>query len=287
MPYTVPYSFDEFRENIEPPNYDRDTATTRKDHLVSLLKNDFEILDAFATGSLPKYTAVKDHADLDVFVVLHYTKHAKDKKPSQVLQAVQNCLREYRTNVRKNGQAVTLYYKTWPNADIVPVFRTTDNEGRTTHYNVPDMNSETWIASDPLKHAETLSTINNSYGVEFKRIIKMIKWWNHQHSHLLSSYHIEVLATKILLGKFSNYPWEIFQFFDKAIELAKSSLWYEWSYVDSYLDWKTRPEVIKRFELARDRARDAWYRTYNKNSDDEGAIKIWRQIFGDEFPAYG
>lgn len=287
MPYTVAVSFDKFRENIEPPNYDRETATARKDHLVSLLHNNFEILDAFATGSLPKFTAVKDHADLDVFVVLHYGKHAQDKKPSQVLQAVRDCLGEYRTNVRKNGQAVSLYYKTFPNADIVPVYKTTDNAGNTTHYNVPDMNNETWIASNPQKHAEALSQINNSYGVEFKRIIKMIKWWNHQHSHLLSSYHIEVLAMKTLNGKFGNYSWEIFQFFDKSIALVRSSLWYEWSYVDSYLNWNTKQDIIHRLETARDKAHDAWYKTYDKNSDHEGAIKIWKQIFGDQFPSYG
>lgn len=287
MPYTVPVSFDKFRENIEPPNYDRETATARKDHLISLLKNKFEILDAFPTGSLPKYTAVKDHADLDVFVVLHYGKHAKDKKPSEVLQAVRDCLGEYKTNVRKNGQAVTLYYKTFPNADIVPVYRSTDENGNFTHYNVPDMNTETWIASNPVTHTETLTQRNESYGMEFKRIIKMIKWWNHQHSHLMTSYHIEVLALKILVGKFSNYPWEVFQFFEKAIGLVQSSLWYEWSYVDSHLDWTTKQEVIKRLETARDSARDAWYKTYDKNSDDEGAIKTWRQIFGNEFPSYG
>ena len=287
MPYTIPVSFDKFRENIEPPNYDRETATARKDHLVSLLKNKFEILDAFPTGSLPKYTAVKDHADLDVFIVLHFSKHAKDKKPSEVLQAVRDCLGEYKTNVRKNGQTITLYYKTFPNADIVPVYRSTDENGNFTHYNVPDMNTETWIASNPLTHADTLTRRNESYGVEFKRIIKMIKWWNHQHSHLLTSYHIEVLALKILTGKFSNYPWEVFQFFEKAIGLVQSSLWYEWSFVDSYLDWKTKPEVIKRLETARDSARDAWYKTYDKNSDNEGAIKIWKQIFGNEFPSYG
>lgn len=287
MPYTVPFSFDKFRENIEPPNYDRETATNRKDHLISLLKNKFEILDAFPTGSLPKYTAIKDHADLDVFVVLHYSKHIKDKKPSQVLQAVRDCLGEYKTNVRKNGQAVTLYYKTFPNVDIVPVSRTTDNEGRTTHYNVPDMNNETWILSKPIRHSETLKQKNESYGVEFKRIIKMIKRWNREHSHLMSSYHIEVLALQALNGKFTNYPWEIYCFFNKALELTKSLLWYEEAYVDSYLTWSGKQEVIKRLETAKNNASNAWYKTYDKNSDHEGAIKIWRQIFGNEFPTYG
>ena len=47
--------------------------------------------------------ALTGNADLDVFVVLHFGKHIKNKLPSQVLQSVQDSLGEY----RKNGQAVT------------------------------------------------------------------------------------------------------------------------------------------------------------------------------------
>lgn len=88
MPYTVAISFDKFREHIELSGDHRETATARKDRVVSLLKNDFEILDAFATGSIPRFTAVRGHADLDVMVVLHYGKHIKDKTPLAVLQQV-------------------------------------------------------------------------------------------------------------------------------------------------------------------------------------------------------
>jgi Second Messenger Oligonucleotide or Dinucleotide Synthetase domain len=287
MPYTVAVSFDKFREAIELPGDHRETATARKDSIISLLKNDFEILDAFATGSLPRFTAVRGHADLDVMVALHYGKHINNKKPSEVLQAVRNALGGYRTNVRNNGQAVTLHYKTWPDVNIVPVSRSVDNAGLVAHYNVPDLNTETWIESRPKDHSEVMTKKNDSCGVAFKRIIKMIKWWNHQHSSLLRSFHIEVIAINVFSSKLDDYPWDVFQYFDKACELAASSLWYDGSLADKYLDWSTRQEVVKRLTSARDKAREAWYLTYDNNDDDEKAIGIWRQIFGDEFPAFG
>lgn len=287
MPYTVAVSFDKFRENIELSGDHRETANSRKDSVVSLLKNDFEILEAFASGSIPRFTAVTGHADLDVIVVLHYSKHIKDKKPSEVLQAVRDSLSEYRSNVRKNGQAVTLHYKTWPNVDIVPVSRSVDNEDKVTHYNVPNMNNESWLVSKPKLHSKQMTEKNDEFGVEFKRIVKMIKWWNHQHSSLLQSFHIEVMALKTYNSSFTSYPWDVFQFFDNACKLAAGSLWHEDGFIDGYLDWDTRQDVIKRLETARDKARDAWYLTYPPKDDDEGAIKIWRQIFGDYFPAYG
>ena len=287
MPYTVAVSFDKFRENIELSGDHRETAAARKDRIVSLLKNSFEILDAFPTGSIPRFTAVRGHADLDVMVALHYGKHIKGKNPSGVLQEVRDALGEYRTNVRKNGQAVTLSYKTWPDVDIVPVARTVNDAGNVTHYEVPDSNSKAWIVSKPRTHSKVMSRKNEECGPDFKRIVKMIKWWNHQHSSLLQSFHIEVMAIKIFASELDDYPWNIFKYFEEAAKLAGSSLWQDNAEVDGYLSSDDRQEVVKRLETACDKAREAWSLTYGQNDDHERAIEIWHQIFGSEFPAYG
>ena len=169
MAYTVSYSFDLFFENINLTGDHRSTATARRDRIVSLLKNDFEIIEAFPTGSIQRYTAVREYADLDIMVALHWEKHIKEKTPSAVLQAVQKSLSEYRTGVRRNGQAVTLFYDTWPNVDVVPVSRVVDTNKTVTHYNVPDMNNEEWIASNPKRHSTAMADRNQSFGVEFKK----------------------------------------------------------------------------------------------------------------------
>ncbi len=287
MPYTVPVSFDKFRENIELTGDHRDTANSRKEHIVSLLEKEFTILDAFPSGSIPRYTAVTGYADLDVIVVLHYGEHIESKKPSEVLQNVRDALADHITNVRKNGQAVTLYYKTWPDVDIVPVSRTVNSDNSINYYNVPDMNNEIWIKSRPRKHSKALSDKNKICGESFKRIIKMIKWWNHQHSSLLQSFHIEVIALNVFLSELSDYSWDVYQYFDKAVKIAQFPLWHEGGYIDEYLDYNKREEVVGRLETARDKARDAWRLTYNGRDEHENAINLWRQIFGDKFPTYG
>jgi len=287
MPYTVAVSFDKFIDNIDLTGDHKEIADSRKDRVVSLLENEFSIQEAFPSGSIARNTAVKGYADLDVIVALHYGKHIKDKKPSQVLKAVRDCLGEYKTNVRRNGQAVTMYYDTWPNVDIVPVSQVTGDNGSIDHYEVPDMNSETWKSSRPKKHTKTLNSKSTECGDMFKKIIKIMKWWNHQHSNYFQSYHIEVLALNIYQGNLTDMPWQAYCFFDKAISLVSSSLWYELNYVDSYLDAEKRKELISRITAARDMSRDAWYLTYNNRGEHEKAITIWRQIFGDRFPAYG
>ena len=287
MAYTVSSSFEKFYSNINLSGDHRDIANRRRDDIVSTLEKKFTILEAFSTGSIPRYTAVKGYADLDIIVALHYGNHIKDRKPSEVLQEVRDALGVYRNNVRKNGQAVTLYYKTWPNVDIVPASRVLDYSGNITSYNIPDMNTETWLSSKPKSHSKNIIDSSSSCGPRFRQIITMIKWWNKKHSSILQSYHIEVMALKIFTGQLSDYSWEVYLYFKEANQLIQSNLWHDGSQVDSYLDWNKRYEAHKRLETAQDRALEAWYKTFGDNNDHRGAIKIWRQIFGDKFPVYG
>jgi tRNA nucleotidyltransferase (CCA-adding enzyme) len=97
MAYTVAAAFDAFYENINLSGDHRQTANARRDNVVDTLSKKFEIVESFATGSIPKFTALKGQADLDVMVALHYGKHIKDKTPTQVLQDVRAALAEWRT----------------------------------------------------------------------------------------------------------------------------------------------------------------------------------------------
>lgn len=286
MARTVPAAFEEFFSNINLSGDHRDTSNARRDDIVAKLKNSFTILKSMSTGSIPRYTALRAYADLDVMVVLHYGKHIGDKRPSQVLQDVRNALAKYKTGARKNGQAVTLYYSTWPNVDIVPVYKV-ERDNALLHYCVPDMNREVWVASRPDIHSKNIQDRASSYGTEFRRIIKMLKHWNRKHGSYLQSYHVEVLALAILIDSFSNHSWAVFSYFDKACGLVQGSLSYLGSDVSEYLSNSDRQEALARLKSARDKARVAWYQTYGANDNHERGIGLWRQLFGDEFPSYG
>lgn len=285
MAYTTQSAFSQFYDSINLPGGHREAANERKDHLIGLLGEKFEIVDAFGTGSIPKYTALKGHADLDIFLVLHFGKHCNNKLPSEVLKGIQQAL-AYKTTVRRNGQAVTLSYTTWPAVDIVPVFYTHDN-GTLTHYNVPDMNTETWIPTRPKEHSAAIANAASVHGENFRKIITMVKAWNLAHSNYLQSYHIEVLALKVLTSDLSNLSLSLYLFFNEARALLTAPLWHDKGYVDNYLGAGDRCEILKRFDTAIGIALDAWHLTYPPNSDHQAAIGRWKQLFGGQFPSYG
>lgn len=287
MPYTVGGAFDGFYEKINLVGDHREIANSRRDAVVEILKKSLTVLDAVTTGSIPRFTALRSVADLDLLVALHYGRHIKDQKPSAVLQAVRDALGEYRVNVRKNGQAVTMYYKTWPNVDIVPAARVTNADGTISHYEIPDMTRETWLRSNPPKHSSTIEARSSLCGTNFRKVIKMAKAWSRGHGDLLQSYHIEAMAVAAFTSTMSDITWDSFFMLDKMAGLVSGPFWYEDAFIDGYLNAAARADALSRLERARDTARSAWYATYGGNSDHKTAITLWREVFGDDFPPYG
>ena len=110
-------------------------------------------------------------------------------------------------------------------------------------------------------------------GVEFKKIIKMIKWWNKQHSdYMESGIHIEVIGLYALTGFFDSFSWNVYKYFETAARVAQSPLWHELSFADQYLidrpSW--RPEVVKRLESVRDKALALGMRLMEKTTTTPG-----------------
>lgn len=287
MALTAKAGFEQFFASINLAGDHRASASVRRDAIVAELRKSFTVVDAFATGSIPKFTALSGSADIDVMVVLHYDKHIKGKTPTQVLASVRSALANWRTGARRNGQAVTLRYATWPNADVVPVYFTQASSGGVLHYNVPDSNTDVWIPSRPKELAATIEAKSTECGPVFRKLIKMMKHWNRGHGDYLTSYHIEVLAIQIFSGLLTDVTWEMFQFFEKAKGLVSTALFYDLGYADTNLDFAGRQEVLKRLSTAIDTSRSAWYSTSGTRSDDREAIRLWRQVFGNAFPEYG
>lgn len=284
MAWTVDVAFKQFHDAINLAGDHRSAANVRKEWLAARLGSSFTVLESFAFGSIPKYTALSEYADLDILVALHYGRHIKDRKPSLVLADVKNALGTSAGATRRNGQAVTVRFSSWPNVDVVPAARVVDDDGNLTGYSIPDANQETWLHSRPTSHAKRIADSAAKHGPNFRQIIKMIKDWNRRQSVQLQSYHIEAIAVNGAWD-WSDYSWAVFQFLKDA-QSHLSWMWYDDGEATSYLHWSRRGQVEKQLKVATDHAHTAWYQMYSKN-DHRAAISEWRRIFGLRFPSYG
>jgi hypothetical protein len=286
----VPSAFNGFLASINVPGDHRAAANTRQRAVVNLLRKDFVVIEAFPSGSIPRYTALKGYADLDLMVALHYGLHIEHLKPAELLSLVQRSLSpHYKATTRTNGQAVTLHFTTWPKVDVVPVAQVVSRRGMVVEYCIPDANRNAWIYTKPKTHDRAMAHAASARGPEFKQAVKMLKEWNRQHSGLMQSFHLEMLAQRILsAGVLSaGFPWTFTIFFKEAAQLTRSPFWHRGRCVDEYLDAHKRAEVVKRLDSAHQTAQRAWYLTFGSNNHHKLAIEIWQQVFGSRFPSYG
>jgi Second Messenger Oligonucleotide or Dinucleotide Synthetase domain len=286
MAWTVPYAFDEFYSNINLPGEHRTLANTRKDWILRRIGTSLEILDSFPMGSIPRFTALKDHADLDVMIVLHYGKHIKDKKPSSVLSQVKSALGAGAGSVRRNGQAVTMKFASWPDVDVVPASRVTSEDGNLSHYIIPDMNREQWIQTKPNLHSRRMIDASSERGANFRRIVKMAKYWNQRQEVSIQSYHLEVIALEMSIGDWPDTGWAVYNWFKKA-ENSLDWLWHDGKDVTEYLSFERAQKAKNQITGAKNKALTAWYHTSSGHSDHREAIRVWRSLFGTNFPSYG
>jgi hypothetical protein len=283
MPYTAAFAFDLFYDAINLRGDHRAAANDRKDWIVDRLRGSMDVLEARAIGSIPRYTALAGHADLDIFVALHYGNHIKGKTPAAVLADVKAALGSGAGDYRRNGQAVTVTFASWPNVDVVPAARYS-TDGTVTHFEIPDMRRGDWIRTNPTRHAWKIRAAAEARGPGFRQAITMMKHWNRRQDVRLQSYHVEVIALQTDC-MWDEPGWAVVRWLETASGLTHWC-WDGDADASAYLTWDRAEVAASRFKECAALATRAWARTYGSD-DDEGAIRLWRSLFGPAFPAYG
>jgi hypothetical protein len=284
MAWTIDDAFKGFHAAINLSGDNRAAANKRKDWVVDRLAGNMTVLDAFTFGSIPRFTALKDHADADVLVVLHYGNHIEGRQPATVLNNVKAALGNIGT-VRRNGQAITVKFDSWPNLDVVPAARYRDSDGTVSHYEIPDSVRGAWIKTKPRLHAKQIEDAASVRGPVFRQVIKMAKDWNRRQTPRLQSYHIEVIALKAVPSQ-QDYTWSMYQWFKEA-QNAIDFYWHEGQDVSQYLDWSAASKLKTLLGNTTSTALTAWSAGYGPSPDHKLAITNWKSIFGQRFPAYG
>ena len=295
---TIDQSFQKFLTNLNPTAKQLQQIQATRNSIDAVLFNDDHIFlntqkqISFLTGSYSRKTIIRPIDDIDLYVRIHYSKHAKDQSPMSILRLMARAIRRrYSKNTKINVDAPCIVvrflgYK----FEIVPTVGYTDNPDL---YSIPAPGSKEWMDCYPNVPDKWLSACNHGNNSLFIPLIKMLKQWNRNNKVGLKSFHLELLTEKVF-GTVTNiysYPQGIYDWmycvrdwiwendYPFVLEPGKS-----YDYIDEYLYEKPlRLHVVrKKFDTELKKAERAW--NFYSKSRYPAAKRVWNNMFGPKFP---
>jgi hypothetical protein len=290
--------FIEFLQDIEPSTTTISNASSAHQALRDFLRN-HEVfkekhVDTFLAGSYRRATAIRPRTesgvtarpDVDIFVV---TNHTTTESPESVLDILEDTVRECYTEVKRQRRSLSVT-TAGADMDVVPLIAASFGES----FLIPDCDLKAWIATNPPKHTEWTTQVNERADGRFKPLAKIMKWWRRLHPTTgkypkgfvleciiaecmdFQETHYGLLFVKTLEGIISRYQtWmaigQVPVVFDPGV--PGSSITRDISYKDFHSFYDL---VQKNAELAR-RA------LYEENPDE--TTRLWREVLGSRFPA--
>lgn len=291
MATTTAKAFDEFKDKLLLTDTQKETVNSRRNVTNDYLKDSFSstsdlpLRTTKLMGSAGRGTIIRPLDDIDVLAIFDNKDGIFEKQyqwdSQKFLYRVRNALNEYKVEiVGARGQAVRLFYKQAPHVDIAPVFQYQGGG-----YALPS-GTGGWITTDPDEHDTHINQRNSELGYRLKPMARMLKRWNNVHSKYLKSFHIEVMIATVFssLGRDSRDACEkFFQWGQNYLDVNDPAGY--GGNLASYQTWSTRQSVLSNMESARQRAANA--NAAEARGDHAEAIRLWRIIFGGEFPTYG
>jgi hypothetical protein len=190
--------------------------------------------------------------------------------PQSVLNKIKDYLNgtnDYKDKAVQDRPCVTLKLSD-KNFDILPSFEQLGG------LLMPSYDLKSWISTYPEKITTDLNAVNKLRGFKIKDTIKAVKYWNRLHDLLIPSYHIEEVAINIFnIYELVNYEESIRLWFTHA------GYYLSISKFKSMNDYNT---VLKNVKNVKDQLAEAKKKL--DANDEDGAIIIWKEIFGKEFP---
>jgi hypothetical protein len=297
MALTVKESFRQFASNLNITDNQGILVSLRRKKVVDAIEKKLYLHTSQPSrliGSYDRDTHIKylSEGDIDVMIVLHYGKHneAWDNKEgvTKVLNRFKTILEESYPKITcsVDRNCVVMKFSEFK-LDVVPAFRFTDGD-----HKIPDTYRGAWLRTSPVKFSKEVTRINKNMDGDFIPLIKMVKGWNRNYTKQLRGFHIECLMLKHYKNYDKSYTFDsmLNVFFSKLPSYLKSP-----SYdpitsdrVDLYLDNSglgyKRENFINRAKKISIETEEAFE---DRDKYPILAIKKWKEILGEFFPAYG
>jgi hypothetical protein len=291
---TITQAFREYSSKLELPDRQQSRVSERRDNVVAALGRRLYLHaeESKVIGSWDRHTLTRylSEGDVDVMVILHYGNNKQWDTPSGTLSALgrfRSILDDAYPNTAKrvDRNCVTMRFSEF-RLDVVPAFK---NDGG--YYRIPDSVRRQWVRTDPFTFAQRITTVNTAMDEDFVPLIKMVKGWNRNVDWPIRSFHLECLMYNRYrtYDKSYNYPSMLKVFFEAVPGYLGSACYdpVQGDRVDTYLDEGGRRTRRGAISKARAAARAAAEAFEDQDQYPALAIREWKELLGEFFPAYG
>jgi hypothetical protein len=292
---SVEDAFRKFKSRLELNDKEQNNASSRHQEIRDHMRDHFDVENDFLTGSYRRHTKTKPLKDVDIFCVLSPGgRNYRQEHPSVVLKDFEKALaKKYGASaISRQRRSVTVDFGVVVDADdntdyrvvsmdVIPAFAAGED------YEIPDATSGEWIKTNPKVHEEKATAAHKAYDMEWKGIVRMLKYWNnHNGKTIKPSFLLEVMCFGTLHPPFGNrFDYE----FQGVFETLADRIYDSWgdpaelgppvsdmmTAAEKTAANKALKQASRQCTSAIDLARQG------RNGD---ALKAWRALFGPKFP---
>ena len=289
---TVLQYFNDFTSRLNLTDKQVESVNKSRDRILTALQSSSRIFliyqkPSFYTGSYSRNTIIRPLDDIDLYIRINYSKHAKDKSPKEIMLLFRQALRKSLslTPLKVSPPCIEIIFFA-KRFEIVPAVSYIDNADL---YDIPSVDLKRWEQCYPSVPNKWLTQANKRNGGLFIPLIKMIKQWirNNNLRRPIKSFHIELLTDLVFSKhKIENYPYGIYYWFYTVNELSQQKTHPfinepdGYGYVDEYLFQKPflvrifKNKISKGLRLS-DKAINHWLKDH-----ETIAVAMFKYLFG-------
>lgn len=273
---TLLQSIEKLIENISVTDrQEKNIALSFENLRRNLLKMEskLKVQEVFLNGSYERDTIIRPLDDIDLFAILSfedYNDNGLDPNPQVILNKFKsylNSLGDYKDKVKQDRPCVTVVLSD-KNFDVLPTLL------KNGAYWIPNHDLSGWTLTNPKVQTDNLNMVNKKCGYKVKPVVKAVKYWKREVEQKIPSFHVEEIAINIFnLRSFSNFEEGIRMWFQYAESFLDNGRF------NSYTSYSEVKEKIKQVKKKLKEAREL----YDEGKEGD-AKRIWREVFGKEFP---
>ena len=272
-------------------------ARERRDLFKTALLSEPDVLETFGSGSLSRSTQLKPIHDVDIIAIYDPDEHPEwgiegpsaEEALEHIRDQVNRLLSESNgthdnvvrhTLLRNHAVKCFLDDPDDPDAftvDVMPVLR---QDGALL---IPEKLNTRWVPADPEYLIEKVADHQRDWS-HFRPLVRVLKQWRHTVpvEGRIKSLVMEVLALNCM-PRSGNRSEGLKTFFTAAAVQVNEGVWDPADLCGEIQPDLDRTGLSEALAEARDIAERACAAA--TEGDTDGALRLWQEIFGDDFPA--